>query len=97
VPAWTIEVPKAGRYRVDLSYGSSSDSTEFEIAASSNASTSKTIRGKFAKTAYALVFRTDNAGTIDLPAGEVKIQVKADAKGAVNLEKIVLTPVAAQP
>ncbi|MEO8025473.1 MAG: alpha-L-fucosidase [Bryobacteraceae bacterium] len=88
VPTWTIHVPAAGQYKVDVSYGSSTDTTGYEVSAAGHG-----VTGKFAKTANPLVFRTDSAGAIALPAGDVTLKISADAKGAVNLEMVRLTPV----
>ncbi|MGH9630962.1 MAG: alpha-L-fucosidase, partial [Bryobacteraceae bacterium] len=92
IPTWTVNVPKAGRYRVEISYGAGkpSEGTPFTISAGE-----AEIAGKVEDTSQYEVFKTFPLGEIDLAAGEQKVQVKAAAKGgvnAMNLERVKFTP-----
>ncbi|HBY62749.1 MAG TPA: alpha-L-fucosidase [Solibacterales bacterium] len=93
VPTWQVEVPKAGRYRVEIAYGAARGSagTEFTVEAGPAKASAKV-----ESTGNALVFRTFAVGDVDLPAGRHAIQVRASVQGgtpAMNLERVVLTPI----
>jgi alpha-L-fucosidase len=91
IPTWTVTLPKAGTYAVDISYaaGRASEGTGFAVATGSNH-----VTGKVRSTDGDLVFKSFRVGTLTLPAGEQIIQVKASVSGAeaMNLEKLTLTP-----
>ena len=92
VPAWDVQVPRAGRFRVAVTYAAEGRSagTPFTVAAGGSR-----VEGKVANTQGAWVFKTLPVGEIDLAAGPQTVQVKAEPRGAeaMNLEKVVLTPV----
>jgi len=88
---WSIEVPKAGRYKVEITYGagSGSEGTPFTIS-----SGKAVAAGKVVRTGNPNVFKTAPVGTIELAAGEQEIRIKAeqrDGVDAMNLERITLT------
>ncbi len=93
VPAWTVKIPKAGRYEVTLVYGSGRRhaGTPFEVIAGA-----AKLSAKVQATGNEWVFKPHRVGVLNLAAGEQKIQVKAQAKGspAMTLEKVILKPVA---
>ncbi len=90
IPAWDINIAKAGRYRVELRYGgrSSAQGVPFEIVSGAS-----TLSGKFAKPAGELVFKAEPAGIVTLQRGEQTLRIKAGTRGSVNLEGLVLRPV----
>jgi alpha-L-fucosidase len=92
IPTWVFSVPKAGRYRVGVSYGTARSGlgAEFEVVAGK-----ATLAGKVQGTGGEWVFKSYPLGEISLPAGEQTLQVRAKVKGsaAMTLEKVVLTPV----
>lgn len=93
IPTWTFTVPAAGRYKVEISYGAGRGSEGAEFIVSSGSDQAK---GKVANTQGDLVFKTYPVGELQLAAGEQTLQVKAAVRGgvnAMNLEKVVLTPV----
>ena len=92
VPAWEIEAPRAGRYRVELSYAATrrSQGTEFQVIAGLSR-----VSGKVANTQGEWAFKRFPVGEIELAAGGQTVQVNALVKGgieAMNLEKLTLTP-----
>jgi alpha-L-fucosidase len=92
VPTWRLAVPKAGRYKVEVSYGAtrSSAGTDFVIGSGKSQ-----IAGKTVNTDGEWAFRTFALGELGLEAGEQALQVKAATKGthAMSLEWVKLTPV----
>jgi alpha-L-fucosidase len=85
VPSWNITVPKAGRYRVEASYGTIGVDTPFTIVSGGSQ-----VSGKVEKASGALVFRNHAVGEIALPAGAQTLQLKG---AAMNLEAVRLTPI----
>lgn len=92
LPTWTFAVPDGGRYRVEISYGStrSSQGTEFTVVAGRTE-----LAGKVQNTDGEWVFRTFALGEMKLEAGEQTLLVKAVTKGtpAMSLERLRLTPI----
>jgi alpha-L-fucosidase len=88
IPTWTLAVPRAGRYRVEIAYGNITKGVELTIAAGA-----AQLKHAAATTSNGWVFKTFPAGEMELAAGEQTLEVKTDARGAVNLEKVILTPV----
>jgi len=91
VPTWHFTVPKAGRYRVEITYGKArKDATEFTISAGG-----AQVSGKTQPTGGDWVFKSFPAGEMQIPAGEQTLQVKVKPAGqdAMQLEKVILTPV----
>jgi hypothetical protein len=91
VPTWTFSTPRAGRYRVSVSYATApgGQGTEFGVAAGK-----ATLAGKVQNTGGDWVFKSFPLGEIQLTAGEQTLQVKAKVQGnaAMTLEKVTLTP-----
>ena len=91
VPTWTFSAPRAGRYRVSVSYatGRGGQGTEFSVAAGKAA-----LAGKVQNTGGDWVFKSFPLGEIQLAAGEQTLEVKAKVQGnaAMTLEKVTLTP-----
>jgi alpha-L-fucosidase len=93
VPTWKMKVPQAGRYKVDLVYGSSrrGEGTGYTIAAGAHQLTGKVVRGP-----NNWVFKRHAVGEMPLAAGEQTLQVKVKTQNgveAMTLEKVILTPV----
>ncbi|MDX2267119.1 MAG: alpha-L-fucosidase [Bryobacter sp.] len=93
IPTWKLAVPKAGRYRVEVSYGSTRAGVDKEYQVSVGG---QAVNGKIVNTGGEWVFQSQSLGTLSLAAGEQTLQVKsASAVGldGVTLEKVVLVPV----
>jgi alpha-L-fucosidase len=91
VPAWVIDVPKAARYQVDMSYGTSGGGvgTGFTLSAGD-----ATVSGKVERSASSdLVFHNHAIGTLELKPGEQTLKLKAEIRGnaPMNLEGVRLT------
>jgi alpha-L-fucosidase len=92
VPTWKLEVPKAGSYRVEVSYGSTRGGADREYVVSAGG---QTVTGKTLNTGGDWVFKTQKLGNVLLPKGEHTLQVKsANTQGleGVTLEKVTLVP-----
>jgi len=92
VPTWKMKVPKAGRYKVDLVYGSGrrGEGTEYTVTAGANQ-----LSGKVARGANSWVFKRHAVGEMSLAAGDQSLQVKMKTQNgveAMTLEKVILTP-----
>jgi alpha-L-fucosidase len=92
VPTWIIDVPKEGRYRVEMSYGTAGGvGTSFTLS-----STDGQLVGKVEKSPSSdLVFHKYTIGELPLKAGQQTVKLKADLRGnsLMNLEAVRLTPV----
>lgn len=93
VPSWVIEVPKAGRYKIEITYGAgaASEGTPYAVEIGKGIAT-----GTVSRTANPLVFRTFLVGNVGLTAGTHTVKVKASMKdgvAAMNLEKVTLSRV----
>ncbi|MBV6434654.1 MAG: hypothetical protein IANPNBLG_04927 [Bryobacteraceae bacterium] len=92
VPVWTMSVPKAGRYKVELSYGSARGAagSAYTVSAGKAQLTAKT-----ESSGGEMVFHTVTAGELRLEAGEQQLRVKASAAGrpVMTLEWVRLVPV----
>ncbi|MBI4876328.1 MAG: alpha-L-fucosidase [Acidobacteria bacterium] len=92
VPAWTFQVPRGGRYRVEVSYGGARGGAGagFEVLAGKAA-----LPGKVRNTGGEWVFQSHPLGEVLLAAGEQKLRVRAKVQGsaAMTLEKVTLTPI----
>jgi alpha-L-fucosidase len=92
VPYWTVEVPKAGRYRVEVSYskrGNQPAPLSVEIGAAK-------LDGEVKGTGGEWVFKAAPFGDVDLKKGAAAVKVRTKADGganAVNLERVVLRPI----
>jgi len=92
VPVWTIEAPRAGRYRVELSYakpGAQASAVAVEIGAAM-------LEGEVKGTGGDWVFRQAPLGDVDLKPGRTVVKAKTRQDGGanpVNLEGIVLRPI----
>jgi alpha-L-fucosidase len=92
VPAWVFHTLRAGRYKVEITYGAgrASEGIEFEVHVGSNA-----LSGKVDNTQGDWVFKTFSLGEIEVAAGEQTLRVKAKIPGGVGamyLERVVLRP-----
>jgi len=90
IPTWTFSIPSAGRYQLEITYGSAGKGAEFTLTAGS-----AQLTGAVASTLGDWVFKTYPVGELQLEAGEQTLQVKANVRGgasAMNLEKVVLRP-----
>ncbi|MBM3787132.1 MAG: hypothetical protein FJW30_22475 [Acidobacteria bacterium] len=93
VPAWRIQVPKAGRYRVTIRYaaGRASSGLPYKIQAGG-----QWVTGNTEPTSGNEVFEEFTAGHLQLKAGEQSVQVVSMAPAgvtAMNLESVTLRPV----
>ena len=92
VPYWTVELPQAGRYRVDIRYAARRESAGSAFAVEAQGAK---LAGKVESTGNDLVFKSFRAGVIELPAGLQTVRLRATAPpgtGAMNFESLVLTP-----
>jgi alpha-L-fucosidase len=92
VPAWTVEVPRAGRYKVQMSYAAENRSTGTPYVIAAGAAR---LEGKVESTGGGWVFKTSPVGEIDLAAGVQAVEVRAGIRGgveAMNLERVIFTP-----
>ena len=91
MPYWKLVAPKAGRYKVEITYSSRRANADYsvEIGAAK-------LMGKTVSTGNEWVFKTQTLGQVELGAGASEVRVKpvlAGGAAAMSLEKIVLTPV----
>jgi len=92
VPYWTVDVPKAGRYRVEVGYskrGGAAAPLTVELGAAK-------IEGEVKGTGGEWVFKQAAFGDVDLKAGQAVVKVRTRADGGsntVNLEGVVLRPI----
>jgi alpha-L-fucosidase len=90
VPYWTAQIPKTGKYKVEVSYsrrGAGAAEYTVEIGEAK-------VTGKAAGTGGEWVFQSSAAGEVSLKAGEVTVKVRGGAAGApINLERVTLRPV----
>jgi len=92
IPTWNFTLPSAGRYRIELSYGATRANRDKAIALTV---AGQTLNGKIVDTGNDWVFKPQTLGTITLPAGDHKLQIRsATTQGleGVTLEKIILHP-----
>jgi alpha-L-fucosidase len=89
VPYWTLEAPKAGRYKVEVSYSARRAETPFTVEIGG-----EKLAGKSAGTGGDWVFKTVSPGEVALKAGssEARVRIQTQAGGTLNLEKVVLRP-----
>lgn len=93
VPYWVADIPKDGRYKVEVVYGANAagEGTPYRVEIGKG-SVSSTVT----KTSNALVFQKFTVGNLPLKAGRQTVKVKADMRdgvAAMNLEAVVLTKV----
>jgi len=91
IPTWIFRTPKSGRYKVEITYGKGrKDAAEFTISTGQ-----AQLSGKVQPTGGDWVFKTFPVGELMLGGGEQTLQIKAKAAGqdAMQLEKLVLTPI----
>lgn len=90
---WSLEVPKAGRYRVTLDYAcaNGTEGNGFVLATAG-----QTLRGVVAGTGTWDDYRSTNIGEIELPAGPTELTFRSDGQPRqflLDLRTIRLTPV----
>jgi alpha-L-fucosidase len=93
IPTWNLAIPKAGRYRVEVSYGTTRTGAERDYVV---AIAGQSVSGKTLNTGGEWVFQTQTLGTLNIPAGEQTLQVKSAGTAGldgVTLEKVTLVPV----
>jgi hypothetical protein len=92
--AWTIRVPKAGRYLAVLEYACDNGNAGNTFAIDSEGGT---LTGKVPGTGNWDTYRKLNAGVVNLPAGEQRVTMRPEGGirgGAlIDLKSIKLTPV----
>jgi len=92
VPVWTISVPMAARYKVDLVYAAEKASAGTRYSVTSGSSQ---VTGQVLDTQGSWVFKRAQVGEVELKAGAQTIQIKTEGNGgveAMNLESVILTP-----
>ncbi len=92
IPAWNFTVPKAGRYKVEISYGATRAGKDKEFLVSVG---DKSVSGTIVETGNDWVFRSHQLGTLNLAAGAQTLQVKSgnsQGLGGVSLESVKLVP-----
>ena len=91
VPTWTVNMPKAGRYKVEIQYSSRrTQGVGFTIKAGN-----REVSGKAENTGGDWVFKTFPVGELALEAGEQTVAVAPSgpiAAGPINLEAVILKP-----
>jgi hypothetical protein len=95
---WTVRVPQAGRYTVTLDYAAGERGRDGRAAGSFvlTAGDAK-LAGEFGTTRSARAFELVDVGTLDLPAGEVRVTFTPDPPGRgrespLNLRGVRLFP-----
>lgn len=92
IPTWNFTVPKAGRYKVEISYGATRAGKDKEFLVSVG---DKSVSGTIVETGNDWVFRSHQLGTLNLPPGAQTLQVKSgnsQGLGGVSLESVKLVP-----
>lgn len=93
VPTWNISVPKAGTYRVELTYGAGKGKKGLPVAVTVKGGE---LGGATEDTGDDQVFGSFSLGTLRLGAGDQVLQVRSKAAtgvAAMNLESVRLVPV----
>jgi len=90
---WLIEVPRAGRYKVEVTYACPPENagSKFVVASGKGGQAAGTVKS----TGSQRDFKPDVIGTVDLPAGRqtVAVRITSPAKGpAMNLRQVALLP-----
>lgn len=90
VPFWTVNAPKAGRYRVEISYSARRAGTPISVEIGG-----AKVEGKSVATGGDWVFRSFPLGEVDLKAGqsEARVRIQTASGGTINLERVMLRPV----
>ena len=92
IPTWNFTVPKAGRYKVEISYGATRAGNDKAFLVSIG---DKSVSGKTIETGNDWVFQSHQLGTLNLQAGAQTLQVKSattQGLGGVTLERVKLVP-----
>ncbi len=92
IPTWNFTVPKAGRYKVEISYGATRAAKDKEFLVGIG---DKSVGGKIVETGNDWVFQSHQLGTLNLQAGAQTLQVKSgnsQGLGGVSLESVKLIP-----
>jgi putative heme-binding domain-containing protein len=92
VAIWTVTLPKAGKYEVWLDWACANDSAGNSFVLESDAGK---LRSKVAGTGTWDVYKHAKIGTLEVPAGEQRITMRADGKIAgalIDLRFIRLVP-----
>ena len=92
IPTWNFTVPKAGRYKVEISYGATRAGKDKDFLVSIG---DKAVSGKTVETGNDWVFQSHQLGTFNLQAGAQTLQVKSgnsQGLGGVSLESVKLIP-----
>ena len=92
IPTWNFTVPKAGRYKVEISYGATRAAKDKEFLVGIG---DKSVGGKIVETGNDWVFQSHQLGTLNLQAGAQTLQVKSgnsQGLGGVSLESVILIP-----
>ena len=85
-------MPKAGRYKVEISYGATRAAKDKEFLVGIG---DKSVGGKIVETGNDWVFQSHQLGTLNLQAGAQTLQVKSgnsQGLGGVSLESVKLIP-----
>ncbi|MBI5282703.1 MAG: alpha-L-fucosidase [Candidatus Solibacter usitatus] len=90
VPSWTLEVPKSGRYKVEVSYASRHAGTPLAVEIGGAKLETKSVN-----TGGDWVFKSSPLGELEVKSGSTEARARIQPQGGtVNLERIVLRPVA---
>jgi hypothetical protein len=76
---WQMEVPKAGKYRVDLTYGNGAGGSDFTFAAGG-----QTLNGKTINTGGWDKWTTVQVGAVTLPAAEARLSCRPRLNSSVG-------------
>ncbi len=91
---WTVDVPQAGRYRVQATYACppGNEGSRFTVGVENGAKVAGTVK----RTSSEADFRTEPLGQIQLPAGQHTLAVRIaviPSGSAMNLHEVRLVPV----
>lgn len=92
IPSWTLAVPKAGRYKLEVSYGATrgNKGRDYVVQIGKQA-----VNGKIVETGNEWVFARQSLGSVMLAEGEQIVQVKSATEqglDGVTLESVTLVP-----
>jgi len=92
IPTWTFAVPKAGRYKIEISYGATRGNKDKDYLVLIG---KQSVSGKIVESGNDWVFQSHTLGNLSLDKGEHTLQVKSAGPHGlegVTLERITLIP-----
>lgn len=92
IPTWTLAAPKAGRYKVEVSYGATRGNKGRDYVVQIG---KQVVNGKIVETGNEWVFARQSLGSVLVAEGEQIVQVKSATQqglDGVTLESVTLVP-----